>query len=418
MEHNPAIALFLAIGLIIVASRIGGTLARRFGQPRVLGELIIGVILGPTLLDLLHQPVFNGVELEETIKLFAELGVLLLMFLVGLEVNMGELVKVGRVGVFAGIVGALAPVLLTIPLVMLFQYAWQPALFAGVTLAATSVSISAQVLLELGVLRTRVGNALLATALIDDILAILLVSLSVAITSDTGASADVGSLVGIVITMALYIVCAFLLAWFVLPRVINWLSDQPSISQSHGIAAFALIGLLLFGWSAEAFGGMAAITGAFLAGVGFSRAKERVRHEIESSISRIAYVFLVPIFFVDVGLQIDLSAFPLSALPFALLLLVIAVVSKIGGCGLGGRLGGFDNADSLRLGVCMISRGEVGLIIASLGIGVGVFRADDPLFASLFLVILVSTLITPPLVRIIFSRGQTHETSRLDHSAS
>ncbi|WP_343418327.1 cation:proton antiporter [Candidatus Flexifilum breve] len=205
---------------MVAASRIGGTIARRFHQPRVLGELIIGVILGPTLLDVLHQSVFHGVELQETIKLFAELGVLLLMFIVGLEVNMGELMKVGRVGVIAGFAGAFAPVLLTLPLVLLFQYTWQPALFAGVTLAATSVSISAQVLLELGVLRTKVGNALLATALIDDIVAILLVSLTVAITEtdSSAASVDFGSLLSIIVTMALYLVGAFLLAWFILPQ--------------------------------------------------------------------------------------------------------------------------------------------------------------------------------------------------------
>jgi Kef-type K+ transport system membrane component KefB len=418
MEHNPAAALFLAIGVIVVASRIGGTLARRLGQPRVLGELLIGVLLGPTVIDFLHLPVLHEIELSETIRLFAELGVMLLMFIVGLEVNMGELIKVGQVGVIAGFAGALLPVVLTLPLVLLFGYTWQPALFAGVTLAATSVSISAQVLLELGVLRTKVGSALLATALIDDIVAILLVSLTVAITQAAGSAPDAGALAGIVLTMTLYIAAAFLFAWFVLPRIANWLADRPAFAQSYGIPAFALIVLLVFGWTADEFGGVAAITGAFIAGVGFSRARDRVRHEIEAVMSGVAYAFLVPIFFVDVGLQTDLSAFPLSALPLGLLLLIAAVISKIGGCGVGARLGGFDNTDSLRLGVCMISRGEVGLIIASLGIGVGVFRADDPLFASLFLVILVSTLITPPLVRMIFhGRGQ-HETGHLDHRAS
>lgn len=418
METNPAAVLFLALGLIVLASRVGGTLARRFHQPRVLGELVIGVILGPTLIDLLHQPVFHGIELEATIKLFADLGVLLLMFIVGLEVHIGELAKVGRVGVIAGFTGTFAPVLLTMPLVLLFGFAWQPALFAGVTLAATSVSISAQVLLELGVLRTKVGSALLATALIDDVVAVLLVSLAVAITVETGEAANLASLAGIVITMALYIAAAAAVAWFILPRVIHWIADKPALAQSFGIPTFALILLLLFGWSAEALGGMAAITGAFIAGVGFSRTRERVRHDVETAISGIAYAFLVPIFFVDVGLETDLSAFPASALPLALLLLIAAVASKIGGCGVGGLWGGFSRRDSLRLGVCMISRGEVGLIIASLGISAGVFRADDGLFASLFLVILVSTLITPPLVRAIFKGEGTHEAGRLDHRAS
>ena len=405
MEQNPVVALFLALGVIIAASRVSGSIARRLGQPRVLGELIVGVILGPTLLNLLHAPMFEGVELDASIKELAELGVLLLMFIVGLEMNIGELVKVGKVGVFAGFAGAIAPIVLAYPLVQLFNYDWQPALFAGVTMAATSVSISAQVLLEIGHLRSKVGSALLAASLIDDVLAILLVSLSVAVVGSTqAADTSAGSLVLIILQMVVYLAAAFAVAWFIVPRVINWISDQPSIAQAYGVQATALVILLLFGWSAQALGGVAPITGAFIAGIGIGRAKERERHEVFESISSIAYTFLVPIFFVSVGLETVLRIFPLSALPLALLLLLVAVMSKIGGCGLGARLGGFNNWDSFRLGICMISRGEVGLIIAALGIGVGVFRAEDPLFASLFLVIILSTLITPLLVRQIFPR--------------
>jgi Kef-type K+ transport system membrane component KefB len=176
------------------------------------------------------------------------------------------------------------------------------------------------------------------------------------------------------------------------------------MQQSYGIPAFALIFALLFGWSAEYFAGVAAITGAFIAGVGLSRVREGARRQIETAVSNIAYVFLVPIFFVSVGLQIDLSAFPLSALPFALLILALAVLTKIVGCGVGARLGGFTNGDSLRLGVCMISRGEVGLIIASLGVSSGVLSTTGPLFPTLFLVILLTTVLTPPLVRLAFQR--------------
>ena len=401
MEHNPAIALFLALGVILVASRLAGALSRMMGQPRVLGELVVGVILGPTLLNMLNWQILHGADLQGTVDELAELGVLLLMFIVGLEVNMGELAKVGRVGLFAGILGALVPVALTVPAVLIFNYTWQPALFAGVVLAATSVSISAQVLLELGVLQTKEGNALLATALIDDVLAILLVSLTVAITVPQG-EVEAGALIGIVARMAIYLVGAGLVAWFVLPRVMNWIADQPSLAQSFGVIAFALVIVFLFAWSAEELGGIAAITGAFLAGVGLSRTHERIKHSIEEAVSFIAYGFLVPIFFVGVGLKIDLSAFPLSALPLALVLLVIALVSKVGGCGLGAKWGGFTNQESFRLGVCMISRGEVGLIIAALGVTSGVLQPQQSLFSSLFLVILLSTLLTPILVRRVF----------------
>lgn len=413
MDSNPAIALFLALGIIIIAARAAGIVARRFHQPRVLGELVIGVILGPTLLDILHNPTFGmeQAQLGETIHELAELGVLLLMFKIGLDVHLNELLKVGRVAVVAGFAGAALPVALTLPSGLAFNYSWEPSLFAGVTLAATSVSISAQVLLELGVLRTKEGNALLATALIDDVVAILLVSLTIAITGPEG-NVEAGALVGIILRMTVYIVAAFLVAWYVLPPVVNWVHTHPEASQSYGVPALALTMALLFGWSAEQFGGVAAITGAFLAGIGLSRARETVRHQVDTAVANISYSFLVPIFFVNVGLQTDLSKFPLDALPFALLLLVVAVVTKIGGCGLGAYWAGFNRTESLRLGVCMISRGEVGLIIAALGLSSGIFNPNDSLFASLFLVIVLSTVLTPPLVRWVFQTPRARAAER------
>lgn len=405
MPNNPVVALMLALGIIILGSRLGGALARRFDQPRVLGELLVGVILGPTLLDILHSSTLGleAAHLDETIIELADIGVLLLMFQIGLGVHLSELAKVGRVAGIAGVLGALIPVGLVLPLVMIFGYGWQPALFAGVVLAATSVSISAQVLLELGVLQTKEGNALLATALIDDVVAILLVSLTVALTA-SGGQVDPAALLGIVLQMSIYIVVAFLLAWFVIPPLMNWLNTIPDLSKSFGIPTFGLILALLFGWSAQSLGGVAAITGAFIAGVGLSRTQSTIKHQIETAVNNIAYVFLVPVFFVSVGLQVDLSQFPLSALPLAALILILAIVSKIVGCGLGAYWGGFTRPESLRLGVCMISRGEVGLIIAAIGVSSGVLSPDQPLFASLFLVILLTTVVTPPFVRYMFKR--------------
>lgn len=420
METNPAIALFLALAVIIAASRLGGSLSRLIGQPRVLGELLIGLLLGPTLLNLLHWPILHGINLQETIKELAEFGVLLLMFLIGLEVDLRELASVGKLATITGVLGALAPVVLTAPLVILFGYTWQPALFAGVTLAATSVSISAQVLLELGHLRSRVGSALLATALIDDVLAILLVSIATALTAPTATQAASGNALHIaliILQMAAYLTIAFLISWFILPRIINWLANFPIVAQSYGIPALALVVALLFAWSAEELGGVAAITGAFIAGLGLSRTRERLKDEIETGASYIAHAFLVPIFFIDVGLEVNLRLVPLTALPLAGLLFVVAIISKVSGCGLGALWGGFSRRDSLRLGVCMISRGEVGLIIAALGLSAGVFTAADPLFATLFLVILLTTLVTPLLVRWIFPRNPADRPHPLGDSA-
>ena len=403
-DVNPFIPLMLALGVILLASRAGGAIARRLHQPRVLGQLIVGVILGPTLLDMLHWGILQGVDLQHTIKEFAELGVLLLMFNIGLEVHLSELAKVGKVALFAGVLGVVVPIALTVLVLLPAGYDMIPAFFAGVTLAATSVSISAQVLLELGYLHTKEGNALLATALIDDVLAILAVSLTLVLAGAGGAqgSGDLSQLLVIVVQMAGYIVIAFLLAWYILPRIMVWIQRRPQLSQSYGIPIFALISALLFGWSAEFIGGVAAITGAFIAGVGLSKLSSGMKHDIEQTMSHLAYVFLVPIFFVDVGLETDLSAFPLDALPFMLILLLMAVISKVFGAGFGARVGGFTLRESLRVGVCMVSRGEVGLIIISIGLSSGILDGGSELYASLFMVILLTTVLTPPMVRWVF----------------
>lgn len=412
-EVNSFIPLMFALGIILLASRLGGAIARRLNQPRVLGQLIVGVLLGPTVLDILHWGVLQGVDLQHTIKEFAELGVLLLMFNIGLEVHLSELAKVGKVAVFAGVLGVVTPIVLTMVVVMpLGNVAWQPALFAGVTLAATSVSISAQVLLELGYLRTKEGNALLATALIDDVLAILAVSLTLVLASPASSGeGDVGTLVIIVAQMAGYIIIAFLIAWYVLPRAMEWIQKRPELSQAYGVPIFALIVALLFGWSAEYFGGVAAITGAFIAGVGLSNLSSRnIKHDIEQTMSHLAYVFLVPIFFVDVGLETDLSTFPSEAIVLTVALLIMAVISKVLGAGLGARMGGFTNWEALRVGICMISRGEVGLIIISIGLSNNMIQSDSSLYAALFMVILLTTVFTPPMVRWVFQQNREQST--------
>lgn len=402
MESSVVVQLFLALGLIIAAAQLMGAAARAFGQPRVFGELLAGVILGPTLLDLMHWGIFQDPELlNATIEEFAELGVLFLMFTVGLEVHLRELLSVGKVALWGGVLGAMLPVAMTLPAMLAFDYSIEAAIFTGVVLAATSVSISAQTLLELGVLRTKEGLGLLATAVVDDILAILLLSVAIA-TLDSDTSANAGELIWIFVRMMLYLGGALAVAWFVLPPLFNRISHTHQLAG--GIVSYALIAALVFGWSADVLGGVAAITGAFIAGVGLSRTNERVKREIETAVHHISYAFLVPIFFVNVGLHTDMKDIGADLLPLAGVLIAIAAVSKVVGAGLGARLGGFNSGEAFRLGVCMISRGEVGLIIASLGLANGLL--SEELFQPVFLVILVTTVMTPPLVRLVFKGKQ------------
>ncbi len=399
MESAFVIQLFLALGVIIAGAQLSGAAARAIGQPRVFGELLAGVVLGPTLLDMLGWSVFDDPEqLEHIIADLAELGVLFLMFTVGLEVHLRELLSVGKVAVWGGVIGGMLPLLIGIPTMMLFDYSAETGVFVGVALAATSVSISAQTLLELGILRTKEGIGLLAAAVVDDVLAILLLSIAIATLGSSAENASALDLAWILVRMMLYLGGALAIAWTVLPRLFNWLHHQRELARS--VASFGLVAAMIFGWSADYLGGIAAITGAFIAGMGLSQTHESIREEIESAVQHISYAFLVPVFFVNVGLHIDLLSIGTDLIPLVLVLLVVAVVTKVAGAGFGARLGGFDNGESFRLGVSMISRGEVGLIIASLLLSMGLL--SQRLFEPLFVVILLTTVLTPPLVRFAF----------------
>jgi Kef-type K+ transport system membrane component KefB len=232
---------------------------------------------------------------------------------------------------------------------------------------------------------------------VDDVLVILLLSVLTAVAS---GGAGPGALLTIALKMLVYLSITVLLGFFVLPRLAEWVNGQ---SISEGLAALVLVTALLFAWSAEVVGGLAAITGAFIAGVGFGRS--HLRDEIERDMRTITYAFLVPIFFVSIGLKTNARLLTGPDLWFALALVLVAVVSKIVGCGLGARMGGFTHQESLRVGIGMISRGEVGLIVATVGVNEGLIKTE--LFSVATFIVLVTTLITPLLLRLTFTREET-----------
>lgn len=382
----------LAIVIIIVAAKLGGYISIRLGQPSVLGELIAGLILGPTVLNMLHAwPIFASDEvLPESLTQMAEIGVILLMFLAGLELEIGELLRSGKVAALAGTLGVIIPLLMGIGTALLFGSGTNEAIFIGLALSATSVSISAQTLIELGVLRSRVGLSLLGAAVFDDILVILLLS-TASIVLGTSAAADT-SLFFTILRMVLYLIGAIAIGWFLIPPATRIVSDLP-ISQ--GIIAFALVVCLFYAWAAEELGGVASITGAFLAGLFFARTP--LAGQIETGMSALAYAFFVPIFFVNIGLESDLRAISGNMWIFAIVLTVVAIISKVIGSGVGALMGGLNRKDSLRLGIGMISRGEVGLIVASVALLEGMITQD--IFSIVVFMVIVATLITPPLLR-------------------
>lgn len=392
---TPFLNFIAALSIIIVVAKASGYLSTRLGQPSVLGELIAGIILGPTILDMFHiWPIFSEDEhLSESIQLMAELGVLLLMMLAGLELDLKGLLGSGKTSGLAGTLGVVVPLLMGYGTARLFGLDNASSFILALSLAATSVSISAQTLMELNVLRSRVGLALLGAAVFDDILVILL--LSVASIFVGGVAGGFSEVFVIVIRIILFLAIASALGFWLLPPLTARVNRLP-ISQ--GALAFVLVATLLYGWSAEAIGGIAAITGSFLVGLFLSRSP--LRGQLETGVSALAYGFFVPIFFVSIGLEVNLRAISGSAWIFAIAITIVAILSKIIGSGLGARISGFTNLESLQVGIGMVSRGEVGLIVAAFALANGLLTQDD--FSIAVFMVIIATLVTPPLLRLSF----------------
>ncbi len=407
--------LIFGIMVVLAAAKLGGYISVRLGQPSVLGELMAGLILGPTVLNMLHAwPIFaeshavviDGHEvllIDESLLHLAEFGVLLLMMLAGLELHLSELLKSGKVASISGTLGVIVPVLMGFGTAVVFGAERNEAIFIGLALSATSVSISAQTLMELNVLRSRVGLSMLGAAVFDDILVILLLSIaSIAVVGQGGGIDTIGLTI---LRMFGYLIIASLVGAFVLPKLAVKISE---LRINQGMLTFALVTCLFFAWSAELVGGVAGITGAFIAGLFLARTP--FKNEIEQGISAMAYSLFVPIFFVNIGLGVNLRAIPGNEWIFAIVLTIVAVISKILGCGIGGRLGGLSNRESLQLGIGMVSRGEVGLIVAAFALAQGVLSQNA--FSITVFMVIIATLVTPPLLRASFPKNEDDKTRK------
>jgi Kef-type K+ transport system membrane component KefB len=314
------------------------------------------------------------------------------MFIAGLELHLSELAKSSRVSLYAGSLGVIVPVGLGYLVGVAFGFSFQQATFLGLTLGATSVSISAQTLLELKVLRTRVGMGLLGSAVFDDILVILFLSTFLAL---SGGNQGLGEVFLLFVRMLVFIGLSVLFGLKVLPAMVRYTTRLP-ISQS--MLALALIVLFLYGLAAEVIGSMAAITGTFLAGLMFSRSPEKER--LERGIHSLAYGFFVPIFFVNIGLSVNARELDVSVLWLFVVITITAIIGKLLGSGFGAKLAGFSWREAGQLGTGMVSRGEVGLILAAVGAEQGLLTSSE--FSAIIGMIIITTLVTPPMLRALF----------------
>lgn len=385
--------LAFLISIILFFAKFAGYLSVRLGQPSVLGELLVGILLGPSLFNLLELP-FIEHSMAETITEFGEFGVLLLMFIAGLELHFGEMRQNLKVAGLAGFLGVLFPILLGWGASLIFGFGQLPSLFIGLTLGATSVSISAQTLIELKALRSRVGLSLLGAAVFDDILIILFLSIFLGVQAGGEGSSGI---LWIVVRMFLFLILSVLFGLKALPWLIRKVAR---LSISQGLLTISLIVMFTYGIAAEVLGGMAAITGAFIAGLMLARCPEKER--IETGAHALAYSLFVPVFFVNIGLSINLRNFQLESLLFTIIIILVAVAGKWLGAGWGAKLGGLSRLEATQLGAGMVSRGEVGLIVADVGIRQGFIMDNE--FSAAIMMVLVTTLITPPILRALFAR--------------
>jgi Kef-type K+ transport system membrane component KefB len=400
MSHPLQLLLLLA--LVIAAAKAAGALANKIGQPAVFGEILVGLLLGPTLVDVLAWPLFAGPEggaassLGAVIGDLAEIGVLLLMFVAGLETDVQEMRRVGKVAFWSAFGGVVFPMIGGAATALAFglPLLWE-GIFIGAILTATSVSISAQTLIELGALRTREGSTILGAAVIDDVMGIIVLSLVVAAASASAAGFDLAQLGLVAVRIAAFFAIGIAAGrWFA--PFLRWASG---LGVSQALLAAVLIIAFIYSWAAEYLGAVAAITGSYLAGV--LVAQTPFKKEVDEGVHPVTYSMFVPIFFVSIGLQANGRVLGESAW-FAIALIVVAIVTKAVGCGLFARLSGFTATESIRVGAGMISRGEVGLIIAGYGLAHQIIGRD--VFSASVVMVLVTTMVTPPLLRLTFPR--------------
>jgi Kef-type K+ transport system membrane component KefB len=381
-EHHSPVELLPMLAAILIGAKLAGRLSQRIGLPSVFGELVLGLVLGPSLLNLIRP--------NDPLALLAEVGVILLMFRAGLETDLVQMRQVGLAATIVALGGVLLPFGGGFALGRMFGLSDLPALFVGAVLTATSVSISAEVLRELGHLRGKVGATILGAAVIDDVLGVLVLSLVLGLAGKGDPLIAAGQ-------MAVF----FPVAWFIGDRLLPQLRKIEHLAGGQDTVLAILLGLvMLFAWAAEALGSVADITGAYLLGIVVARYTDE-EHVVHHGSSALAYAFVVPVFFVNIGLEANVTT--LGAAPlFTILMVLLAIAGKVVGCGVGALTMRMPLREALQIGIGMTARGEVALVMIAAGRAAGL--VNDTLFTATIVMALVTTLITPPLLRLAFAQ--------------
>lgn len=376
-----AISIPLAMLIVFGAAKLFAEIMERLRQPGIVGEILAGAIVGPSVL--------GWVQPTELLHALSELGVMFLLFRVGLEVKSSELMQVGPTAASVAFLGVLAPMGMGWAIMRAWGYPHIESVFVGAAMVATSVGITAQVLAAKGLLHTKSAKIILGAAVIDDILGLLVLAI---VSSSARGGVNLAEIATTAVMALGFTVIVAMWGTRTMTRIVPHTAKLRS-----GEAQFNIALVLLFALSVLAMiVGVAAIIGAFLAGMALAESVSERVHDLAHGISEL----LVPFFLAGIGLQMDVSSFgDRSLLLLAFVILVAAVFSKLVGCGLGAfQLGG---KDMLRIGFGMVPRGEVGMVVAQLGLSMAVI--EKPIYSVVVFMALATTIIAPPLLNIAYA---------------
>jgi Kef-type K+ transport system membrane component KefB len=410
---QPALQLALLLAILLPATKLAASLCTRFNVPPIIGELMVGVAFGPGAVNLLHMHLFSGGQATGALMLLAQVGAMVLMFIAGVETDIDRMREASVTAFLVALSGVIWPFLLGAGVAHMFGLSWRTACFLGGALTATSVSISARTLMDAGRMASKEATVILGAAVIDDVMGLFVLAfLAASITTEKGTAFGVASNVSdwleqkmplaaghplivqmtmISICVAVFFVVGYALAKRFLDPLIHLLRK---LTATEAVPSCVLALVLVYAVSAEWFGSVAAITGAYL--IGYVFAGSQFKADIERSFYAIGHGLLIPLFFVSIGLTSDYRALGGHWLLLAVILLV-AVIGKLFGCGLAALGSGMDRVRSFRVGCGMISRGEVGLIVTAMAASTGIFAQSE--IAVMVAVVLLTTLLTPLALR-------------------
>lgn len=384
--------IFKDLAIIIVIAKIFGIIARKLRAPQVVGEIIAGLIIGPSVLGLVQQTDF--------LVQMAEIGVVLLMFSAGLETDLKELVKTGPIAFLIACCGVFVPLVGGTLLYMGFYGAapwgseeFYKAVFIGVIMTATSVSITVESLREMGKLKGKVGTTILSAAIIDDVIGIIVLTFVIGFKNPDSNPGKV------VLSTILFFIFAFVIG-LILYKLFELYDEKYPHTRRIPILGLALC--FFFAYAAEKYFGIADITGAYVAGIVLCSVRDS--KYIEQKMEVNSYMLFGPIFFASIGLKTSIENVNAGILLFSLGFVIVALISKIVGCGLMARLCRFSGKDSLKIGVGMMTRGEVALIVAQKGLSVGLLT--PVYFTAVILLIIVSSISTPIILKILYAKDK------------